>query len=141
MGQYLKIKKSYKHMIKVSKRQWEIKNIKKLLELTEDPKLFWSHLKSLRGATKSSTLKVIPPQQWVEHFSKLLYSETERKEDQDLFLYDDFDRNVRNTILDSPFTTEEIVKGTALLKSKKASGYDSISIEMIKPSLPFSLSL
>ena len=42
-------------MIKVSKRQWEIKNIKKLLELTEDPKLFWSHLKSLRGATKSST--------------------------------------------------------------------------------------
>ena len=85
-------------MIKVSKRQWEIKNIKKLLELTEDPKLFWSHLKSLRGATKSSTSNVIPPQKWVEHFSKLLYSEIERKEGQDFFLYDDTDRNVRNTI-------------------------------------------
>ena len=70
MGQYLLeiTKKSYKHMIKVSKRQWEIKNIQKLSELTEDPKLFWSHLKSLRGATKSSTSNVIPPQKWVEQF-------------------------------------------------------------------------
>ena len=38
-------------------------------------------------------------------------------------------------MFDSPFTSEEIVKGTALLKSKKASGYDSISNEMIKASL------
>ena len=62
------------------------------------------------------------------------------KNDQELFQYDDADRNIRNTIFDSPFTSEEIVKGTALLKSKKASGYDSISNEMIKASLPFSLS-
>ena len=34
MDQYWKIKKSYKHMIKVSKRQWEINNIQKLPELT-----------------------------------------------------------------------------------------------------------
>ena len=135
MGQYQKIKKSYKHMIKVTKQQMEIKNIQELLELTGDPKLFWSHLKSLRGATKSSTSNVILPQKWVEHFSKLLYSEIERKEDQD-----DADRNIRNTIFDSPFTSEEIVKGIALLKSKKASGYHSISNEMIKPSPPCSLS-
>ena len=38
------------------------------------------------------------------------------------------------------FTSEEIVKGTALLKSQKSSGYDSISNEMIKASPPFSLS-
>ena len=37
MGQCQKIKKSYKHMIKVSKRQWDINNIQKLSELTEDP--------------------------------------------------------------------------------------------------------
>ena len=77
--------------------------------------------------------------------NSLLYSDIERKEDQEdhLFLYDDTDRNVRNTIFDSPFTIrEEIVKVyTALLKSKKASGYDAISNEMTKASLPFSLSL
>ena len=72
--------------------------------------------------TKSSTPDFIPPQQWVEHFSKLLYSENEKKDDQELFLYDDTDRNIRNPIFDFPFTSEEIVKGTALLKSKKASG-------------------
>ena len=135
MGLYQKIKKSYKHMIKVSKRQWEINNIPKLSELTENPKLFWSHSRSLTGATKSSISNVIPPRQRVEHFSELLYSENERKDGQELFLYDHADRNLRNTIIDSPFTSEEIVKGIALLKSKKASGYDSISNEMIKASL------
>ena len=63
MSQYQKIKKSYKHMIKISKQHWAINNIQKLPELTENPKLFWSHLKSLRGATKSSTSNVIQPQQ------------------------------------------------------------------------------
>ena len=105
--------------------------------LTENPKLFWSHLKSLRGAIKSSTPNVISPQQWVEHFSKLLYSENERKE---LFLNNDADRNTRNAILGSPFASEKIVKGTTLLKSKKSSGHDSISNEMIKASLPSSSS-
>ena len=50
-------------MIKISKQHWAINNIQKLPELTENPKLFWSHLKSLRGATKSSTSNVIQPQQ------------------------------------------------------------------------------
>ena len=64
------------------------------------------------------------------------------KNDQELFQYDDVDRNIRNTIFDSPFTSEEIVKGTALLKPKKASGCDSISTvnEMIKANLQFCLS-
>ena len=52
------------------------------------------------------------------------------------FLYNDADINIRNAILDSPFTSEEIIKGTTLLKSKKASGHDSISDEIIVASLP-----
>ena len=50
-----------------------------------------------------------------------------KKDDQELFLYHDADRNIKNTIFDSPFTSEEIVKGTTVLKSKKASGEYSIS--------------
>ena len=115
-------------MVKVIKRQWEINNIQKLWELTENPKLFWSHLKSLRGATKSNTSNVIRPQQWVQHFSKLLYSENERKDDQELLLYDDADRNIRNTI------STLLVQLTKSLKVN-----DSISNEMIKESPPFSL--
>ena len=115
-------------MVKVIKRQWEKNNIQKLWELTENPKLFWSHLKSLRGATKSNTSNVIRPQQWVQHFSKLLYSENERKDDQELLLYDDADRNIRDTI------STLLVQLTKSLKVN-----DSISNEMIKESPPFSL--
>ena len=142
MDQYQKIKKSYKHMIKISKRQWEINNIQKLSELTENAKLFWCEKKLMRGAMKSSTANVVSLQQWVEHFSKLLYSEIEKQVHQDLFLHNDADRNIRKTILDSPFASKEIVKGTTLLKSNKAIGHDSISNEMIKAILSsFSLTL
>ena len=57
----------------------------------------------------------------------MLYTENEAKDDQEVFLYNDTDRNARNAILDSPFTSEEIVKSTTLLKTKKPSGHDSIS--------------
>ena len=66
----------------------------------------------------------------------MLYSENERKDDQEPFLYNDTSRNIRNVILDCPFTSEETVKGITLLKSKKASDNNSISNEMIKASLP-----
>ena len=77
---------------------------------------------------------------WVGYFSKLLYTKNKGKDDQNLFLYNDTDRNIRNAILDSPFTSKEIVKGATLLKSKKTSDHDSISNEMIKASLSSSSS-
>ena len=58
----------------------------------------------------------------------------------EVFLYNDTDRNIMNAILDSPFTSEEIVKGTSVLKSKKVSGHDSIKNNMIKASFPSSSS-
>ena len=56
----------------------------------------------------------------------MLYTENEGKDDQELFLYNDTDKNARNAILDSPFTSEEIVKGITLSKTKKPSSHDSI---------------
>ena len=41
-----------------------------------------------------------------------------------------------NAILDTLFTSKKFNKSTSVLKSKKASGHDSISNEMIKASLP-----
>ena len=47
-----------------------------------------------------------------------------------------FKKNLLAWYLGLFFTSNVIVKGTTLLKSKKASGYDSMSNEMIKESLP-----
>ena len=62
-------------------------------------------------------------------------SENEGKDHQAFFLCNDADRNIENANLNSPFTSEEIIKDTTLLKSKNASGLDYISNEMIKESL------
>ena len=45
-----------------------------------------------------------------------------------------------NAIIDCPFASEEIFKGNSVLRSKKVSGHDSVSSEMIKESLPSSTS-
>ena len=44
-----------------------------LINLTSNPKLFWRHIKNLRGKTNNSPNQVdsIPPKKWVGHFSSL----------------------------------------------------------------------
>ena len=74
MGQYQKVKKSYNHTITINKHKWEIDHIKRLESLLDNPKQFWSHLKSLSAIEKSHTLNAISPNKWVEHFSKIFES-------------------------------------------------------------------
>ena len=51
-GQYQKLKKEYKFLMKSYRKEWELTNIKKLTTLTENRKGFWPHLKTLRGKLK-----------------------------------------------------------------------------------------
>ena len=46
-----------------------------------------------------------------------------------------------NAILDCPFTSEEIVEGTSILRLNKVSAHDSITNKMIKESFSSSSSL
>ena len=71
-----KQKKKYKSTIYTNKRKWEEENFRTLETLTKNPTLFWKHLKFLRGKVKSSPADTIPPEKWVEHFSKL-FNKTE----------------------------------------------------------------
>ena len=59
-GQYQKVKKEYKFLMKSYRKEWELINIKKLTTLTENPKAFCSHLKTLRGKFKV-TSEVLQP--------------------------------------------------------------------------------
>ena len=97
----------------------------------DNPKQFWSHLKSLRGIEKSDTLNAISPNKWVEHFSKIFESNNiEGRNPEPLPNLDFINDNQR--VLISQFTAEEISNGIKKLKNNKASGLDSISNEMIK---------
>ena len=104
----------------------------------DNPKQFWSHLKSLRGIEKSDTLNAISPNKWVEHFSKIFESNNiEGTNPEPLPNLDFINDNQR--VLISQFTAEEISNGIKKLKNNKASGLDSISNEMIKASAPIIL--
>ena len=137
LGQYNKIKRKYKHTIKTIKQKWEIENIWVLENVSSNPKLFWQHIKKLRGITNNSPNQVnsIRPKKWVEHFSSLFNvkeNDKNKLEGSNKILAD----NKHNAILDSPFTIEEISKGIRELKLRKASGNDSISNEMIIAGTP-----
>ena len=111
---------------------------KKLETLTNNPKQFWEHLKTLKGNLILNSVNAIPPRQWIEHFSKLFNVE-EKTIVKNNFLKATIPKCMReNSTLDSPFTADEVSKGIAQLKNKKASSNDSISNEMIKTTiLPF----
>ena len=101
--------------------------MKKLETFTNNPKEFWQHVKTFRGKFKYNSVDAIPPRQWIEHFSKLFNVE-ENTTVKNKLLKAPNPKFVReNSTLDSPFSTDEVSKGTAQLKNKKASGNDSIS--------------
>ena len=52
----------------------------RLESLTDNPKRFWTHLKSIKGNGDPGTLKAISPNSWVEHFSKLFHCESVKDE-------------------------------------------------------------
>ena len=104
----------------------------------DNPKQFWSHLKSLRGIEKSNTLNAISPKGWVEHFFKIFESKNiEGKNPEPMPNLEFINDNQR--VLTSQFTAEEISNGISKLKNNKASGLDSISNEMIKARAPIIL--
>ena len=138
MGQYQKVKKSYNHTIKINKRKSETDHIKRLESLVDNPKQFWSHLKSSRGIEKSDTLNATSPNKWVEHFSKIFESKNIEGKNPEPMPNLDF-INDNQIVLISQFTAEEISNGIKKLKNNKASGLDSISNEMIKGSAPIIL--
>ena len=132
LGQYNKIKRKYKHTIKTIKQKWKIENIRVLENLASNPKLFWQHIKKLRGKINNSPNQVnsIPPKKWVEHFSSLF-----NVKESDKYKLEGNNKIPPDTkndpILDSPLTIEELSKGIRELKLRKTSRNDSISNEMI----------
>ena len=100
--------------------------------LTENPKAFWSHLKTLRGksAVTLEAPNLISADSWVEKFSTLCHS---NQTDQDkIQVTCNLRKAVKKQTQDAPITIEEICKTIKKLKINKVAGHDSIINEMLK---------
>ena len=104
---------------------------KEKLEIIENSltnsKLFWENWKKCSETIAPKLKSNIKGKQWFEHFSKL-HNETGIKQITQI------NDNVTPNILNDPFTEDELSNVINSLKTKKATGIDKISNEMIKSS-------
>jgi hypothetical protein len=143
VGKYNVVKKEYKNLLKMSKREYECNSLQYLKKLTPHPKQFWKYLKNIVGSKKcQSQSNIISPEVWIDHFSSLNNLNPNDDRDSDMHVMSVMDV-VSNTLgeechtpvcslLDKKFTHKEIYEGIRKLKNGKASGCDGISNEIIK---------
>ena len=96
---------------------------------------FWKYINRLRKSEIVEEESYVPPEDWMNHYQKLLYDNQELHATFD-FLNEDLDMENENLssddILGIPITAKEIHEQISKLKYKKAPGMESILNEMIK---------
>ena len=115
--------KLLKKVIKRKKDDYRQGIIKDMNLKKGDHKLFWKLLDKLKSQKHDIFKQHISGEKWNEHFTDILVN----KERAPTFPPDSHE----NGQLDYPITKDEIEKASYILKPNKASGYDSISNEMI----------
>ena len=146
-GQYSKMKKEYKKLVKYNKVVYETDNINTLNSLTSDPKKFWSHLKKINNTRPIKLGTYISKQDWVNHFKALNNKDpssfpqnTEFCKRAEEEVQDIISTRVYNThcdILDTEITPAEVEAAIKTLKTGKASALDSLSNDILKASSKF----
>ena len=122
----------YKRHVKMVRKRYkrEIVNEINALSANRGQEL-WKHINRLRKSDIVEEETFVSPEDWISHYQQLLYDNQESHATF-YFLNEDLDMENANSpnddILGKPITTKEIHKQISKLKSKKASGRDSISI-------------
>lgn len=132
-------KKLYKKTLKMKENAFRQSLVSKLNDLSENnPRAYWKVVEELRNSTSSKAQKStsdVPLEEWQQHYENLLNqpppsnpefaAEIESLENEPFF-----------SALDVRITVDEVLKAAKGLKSGKAVGFDNISNEMIKASMP-----
>ena len=143
-GTFIKTKMEYKRCIKQQKKLYEIDNIAKLENLSNQPKKFWEYVKKMGNASKFGLGygNYISKDTWLDHFRKL------NKKDpallpENIEYCGDINNKINDMLtkhdiqtkcewLEGDFTLDEVKFGIKQLKRGKASGVDAISNDIIK---------
>ena len=116
---YVQARKEYRRLIK--KLQTSIKN----------SKVFWGEIRSSLGKRQSEICDNISMEQWSQHFQTIFrtsesHTDTPASDsDGDDILFNE---------LNVPITDNEVRVALSSLKSRKASGHDNVTTEMLKAS-------
>ena len=129
--------KVYNKLVKSKQKQFvenmfsELDSIKK-----NDPRGYMDLFKSMRDGNfdkdVSDDTSDISPQEWFNHFSKLLAKNINSDVNLNFQNLINSEMDHYKTELDHPFTKTELLKGLKGLKNNKASSFDRISNEMLK---------
>ena len=115
--------KLLKKLIKRKKEEYRLGIIQDMNLKKGDQKLYWKLLDKLQSKNTDIFKHHISGKRWNEHFKSVL-----RNGEQEHDFPPDFQENGQ---LEYPITTDELDKASYILKPNKASGYDSVSNEMI----------
>ena len=110
-------------MIKREKEEYKEKIVKDMSLSKGDHKTFWKLLEKIQKENKNTSKDRIPPKRWNEHFTKIL-----RGKNGNPTLPPDSEKV---GLLDYDINLEELKKASYILRLNKASGFDSLSNEMI----------
>ncbi len=131
-----KTRKKYKKLLKTKKLSFRKNLVNQFDNLAENNQQeFWSLYNKLIDLDKQTKKNPIPPQQWVNHFSKLLDDGINRIPNELNDQMDSFLDENTNTIfneLNFKITTLEISKAIKKLKQGVSCGLDEIPNEMLK---------
>ena len=133
------MKKCFRRSIKKARDDQKEKILDKL-QLIEDknPTEFWNLINKIKS--KKANKENIDPELFLEYFRSLHKPNKDKRFDNKFarFITDELKLKggkIDVDVLDKSITEKEIMVATKLLKNRKASGYDSISNEMIKYSI------
>ena len=128
---YVKERKEYGEMIREKKRKCDESKLNKLKESINDPKQFWSTIRSVHR--KACIFNEITQQQWHDHFHEV-FNNFGNTNDNDNVQADESEEDFSSTesSFNDPITEDEVINGINKLKSGKSSGLDKILSEMLK---------
>ena len=141
-GRFTNETKQYNKLIKTKHKEYLDSTFSELEKMhSTDPKAYMDLVNAIRGGTNDRSqpadTDAVEPEEWFQHFKTLLgktKNVTSQEEEMSQYIQDNSDK--LGSVLDEPFTKEELQKSVKNLKNNKATSFDNISNEMIKYSLP-----
>ena len=142
-GKFNNETKQYNKLIKSKHKEYLDSTFFELDKMhSTDPKAYMNLVNALRAGTNDRSQPAdtdgIDPEEWFQHFQSLLgKTRNVSSEDEQMAKYIQDNCDNLASLLDEPFTKDDLQKSVNKLKNNKSTSFDNICNEMIKCAFPF----